>query len=61
MYCSTGEEPVRRGPRDLPDETHYRAGEEEHNADYDHEAFLGKDQAERFDQLEPAEAKRRLG
>lgn len=57
------EEPARRRPKakDLSDETHYRAGEEEHNADYDHEAFLGKDQAERFDQLEPGEARRRLG
>ena len=27
--------------------------EEVHDADYDHEAFLGKDQAHEFDQLTP--------
>ena len=32
-----------------------------HSPDYDHEAFLGKTEAERFDQLPPEEAKRRLG
>ena len=58
---TTGEQRVKRGPKDLSDETHYREEEEEHNADYDHEAFLGKEQAERFDQLEHAEAQRRLG
>jgi len=34
---------------------------EEHNAQYDHEAFLGEDQAKTFDQLTPEESKRRLG
>lgn len=32
-----------------------------HSPDFDHEAFLGKAEAERFDQLPPAEARRRLG
>ena len=32
-----------------------------HSPDFDHEAFLGRAEAERFDQLPPAEAKRRLG
>ena len=32
-----------------------------HSPEYDHEAFLGKAEAERFDQLPPAEARRRLG
>ena len=32
-----------------------------HSPEYDHEAFLGKAEAERFDQLPPEEAKRRLG
>ena len=32
-----------------------------HSPDFDHEAFLGKAEAERFDQLPPEEAKRRLG
>lgn len=34
---------------------------EHHNAQYDHEAFLGKDEAKTFDQLTPEESKRRLG
>lgn len=33
----------------------------EHNPDYDHEAFLGKDEAKTFDQLTPDESKDRLG
>lgn len=32
-----------------------------HSPDYDHEAFLGKAEADRFDDLPPAESKRRLG
>ena len=57
-----GEERIQhRGPRDLSEEEHYQGDGHNHNAQYDHEAFLGKEQAERFDQLSPAEAKRRLG
>lgn len=48
-----------RPPKDLSDETHYEG--EAHNTDYDHEAFLGKEEAKTFEQLPPAEAKRRLG
>jgi calumenin len=54
-----------------PDEKHTRAHDsishashlqnEEHNPQYDHEAFLGEDQAKTFDQLTPEESKRRLG
>ena len=29
--------------------------------DYDHEAFLGEDQAAEFDELSPEESQRRLG
>lgn len=32
-----------------------------HNADYDHEAILGRDDAKDFDQLSPEESKERLG
>ncbi len=49
-----------RAPKDLSDQTHYTPGHE-HNPEYDHEAFLGKEEAVRFDQLSPVEAKRRLG
>ena len=48
-------------PKDLSDETHYAGDEKVHNSDYDHEAFLGEEEAQTFDQLSPAEAKRRLG
>lgn len=50
-----------RGPKDLSDETHYVGDQRNHNFDYDHEAFLGEEEAQTFDQLSPAEAKRRLG
>lgn len=32
-----------------------------HNTNYDHELFLGEDQAKTFDQLSPEESRRRLG
>ena len=34
---------------------------DDHNPDYDHEAFLGEEEAREFDQLTPEESKRRLG
>lgn len=43
----------------LSDEEHYM--NDEHNSDYDHEAFLGEDEARTFDQLTPEESKERLG
>lgn len=42
----------------LSNKKHYDA--EEHNPDYDHEAFLGEE-AKSFDQLSPEESKERLG
>lgn len=47
-----------RGPNDLSDKEHY---EEDHNLEYDHDAFLGKEQASEFDQLSHEESRRRLG
>ena len=45
----------------VPEEDHYADGEgHEHNAEYDHEAFLGKNQAEIYNKLSPDEAKQRL-
>ena len=32
-----------------------------HNPEFDHEAFLGKEDAQKFDSLSPEESKRRLG
>lgn len=31
-----------------------------HNAEYDHEAFLGKEEAHQFDQLTPEQSKEKL-
>lgn len=44
--------------RELSNKEHYN--HEQHNADYDHEAFLGEE-AKTFDQLPPEESVRRLG
>ena len=52
---------AHRPPKDLSDEPHYVGDDQAHNSDYDHEAFLGKEEAKTFDQLSPAEAKKRLG
>ncbi|GBP79596.1 Calumenin [Eumeta japonica] len=43
----------------LSDVEHFK--NEHHNKQYDHDAFLGEDQAKAFDQLPPEESKRRLG
>ncbi|XP_065911417.1 calumenin-like [Dysidea avara] len=45
---------------DLSNQQHY-SPEREHNPQYDHEAFLGEEQAHEFTKLTPAESKRRLG
>lgn len=44
--------------RELSDKEHFE--NEQHNLQYDHEAFLGEE-AKTFDQLPPEESKRRLG
>lgn len=50
----------REGPRDLSQEQHYAESGHDHNVQYDHEAFLGKEESERFDRLSREEARRRL-
>ena len=49
----------------LSDKEHYtdldNDNKFEHNSDYDHEAFLGKDEADSFKTLTPEESKLRLG
>ena len=42
------------------DQEHYNP-QREHNPEYDHEAFLGEEQAHEFNKLSPRESKRRLG
>lgn len=44
---------------DLSHAQHFQ--DDTHNTQYDHEAFLGEDQAKTFDQLAPEESRRRLG
>lgn len=44
----------------LSDKDHYHGGDEEHDAKYDHDAFLGKDGAEEFDDLSPEQSKAKL-
>ena len=43
----------------LSDEAHFEG--KEHNVDYDHEAFLGEDEAKTFKDLSPEESRKRLG
>ncbi|XP_054263057.1 calumenin isoform X2 [Macrosteles quadrilineatus] len=52
------EKKERTVEKDLSDKKHYE--HEQHNVEYDHEAFLGED-AKTFDQLSAEESKRRLG
>ena len=56
----TKENHRKRGPKDLSDEEHYNAKTNEHNPEYDHEAFLGKEEAEEMQHLSPEEQRRRL-
>nr|XP_054761622.1 calumenin-like isoform X2 [Lytechinus pictus] len=43
----------------LSDQEHF--GGNEHNPDYDHDAFLGHEDAKTFDNLSPEESRNRLG
>ncbi|XP_041973241.1 calumenin-B isoform X2 [Aricia agestis] len=52
-------EETKRMMEHLSGAEHYK--NEEHNNQFDHDAFLGEDQAKTFDQLPPEESKRRLG
>lgn len=61
VYCSAipaSEQKQRVHEMHLSNEEHEVAGQ--HNNDYDHDAFLGHDEAETFDQLSPEESKIRL-
>ncbi|XP_060065018.1 calumenin-B-like, partial [Ylistrum balloti] len=60
VYCSAipkpGEKRVHETKlSDLPHDD-----DSEHNEDYDHEAFLGKEEAHDFEDLSPEESKERL-
>jgi len=45
----------------LSDLEHGEGEHEEHNPEYDHEAFLGKEEAKTFDELTPDQSKEKLG
>jgi len=44
----------------LSNEEHFDKDGAEHNRDYDHEAFLGRDDVKEFEQLTPDESKQQL-
>ena len=54
-------------PTEKKDRVHHdeplsnREHDDSENFDYDHEAFLGQEEAKTFDQLTPEESKERLG
>ena len=53
-------EPERSARKeDEPRDEHYKGAK--HNNDYDHKAFLGESQREKFDQLSLEESTERLG
>jgi len=61
VYCSaipTNDKKSRVHEASLSSHDHNLHGE--HNPDYDHDAFLGHDQAETFDQLSPEESQEKL-
>lgn len=66
IVCSPAKEPSdeakkhREYDRDLSDVDHHE-DDEDHDSKYDHDAFLGKDEAKKFDDLSPEESKQRLG
>jgi len=55
-----GQKKDRVYDKDLSEEDHFKGEEQDHNAEYDHEAFLGKEK-QKFDELAPEESKVRLG
>ncbi|XP_044727914.1 calumenin-A-like [Chrysoperla carnea] len=65
LFCTivfaipTQDEKKDRVINDLSSQEHYP--NQHHNLEYDHEAFLGTDEAKTFYQLSPEESRRRLG
>ena len=56
----TEHKPPVEMPVDAPSEHPHFNDNGDHDVSYDHEAFLGKDEAEEFDELEPEVAKAKL-
>jgi len=53
--------PKARVKDSLSEQDHHKGPEHEHNPEFDHEAFLGKDEAKTFDELTPDQSKEKLG
>lgn len=64
IFCImvSSSKPTEKKARVHPEEPLSRLEHEDtKNHDYDHEAFLGQDEAKTFDHLAPEESQRRLG
>lgn len=61
VLCIPNRNELKDNPieNDLKTTKHYDAGH--HNTQYDHEAFLGKNEAKEYDKYSPEESQRRLG
>ena len=62
LFLTCQASPKSRVKDGLSDHDHEHGGPgHEHNPEFDHEAFLGKDEAKTFDELSPDESKEKLG
>ncbi|XP_069133662.1 calumenin-like isoform X2 [Argopecten irradians] len=60
VYCSAIPKPGEKRVHETKLSDLQHEEDSEHNEDYDHEAFLGKEEAQDFDDLSPEESKERL-
>lgn len=61
LYCFSVPRDGRVHDQVISHEHHFHDADGHHNPVYDHEAFLGESESKAFDQLSPAESKKRLG
>jgi len=61
LFLSASANPKIRVKDSLSEKDHEGGEAHEHNSEYDHEAFLGKDEAKVYDELTPEESKEKLG
>src|SRR5437868_3003999 len=61
LYCFSVPRDGRVHEEVISHEHHFHDPDGHHNPVYDHEAFLGESESKAFDQLSPAESKKRLG
>ena len=60
LFLSASANPKIRVKDSLSEKDHEGGEAHEHNSEYDHEAFLGKDEAKVYDELTPEESKEKL-